>query len=170
VGQIRRSSGRLGGLKLALIDGLLFPLLALNATIGGLWDVAAKLIAVFVLKLGGSLFVNLPHALLWLLFAVLTMAWADAIVVRRVWRAVNPTLGGGPPPPAQTKPRLWTAALLVLCLGAPAAFHPSLTADRSGPTHELVRPAPISAAQVAAHQPTLRLAPLAAPPPLAPSP
>ncbi len=95
VGRIRSSAGRLEGLRLALFDGLVFPLLVLDAMIGGLWVVAAKLLAVFVWHLDGSLFVNLWHALLWLLLAVLSMAWTDIRVVRRVWRAVNRSAAPG---------------------------------------------------------------------------
>ena len=35
--QIRRSDGRIGGLKLALFDGLVFPLLMLDSMVTGLW-------------------------------------------------------------------------------------------------------------------------------------
>ena len=91
VAQIRRSEGRLCGLKLALFDGLLFPLLLLDAMIGGLWVFGDKLLAVYVRHLGGSLFVDLWDFLIWLTLLVVMLIWVDSQIIRRVWRTVNKT-------------------------------------------------------------------------------
>ena len=89
VAQIRRSEGRLCGMKLALFDGLLFPLLLIDAMIGGLWVFGDKLLAVYVRNLGGSLFVDLWDFLIWLTLLVLILIRVDSQIIRRVWRAVN---------------------------------------------------------------------------------
>jgi len=91
VAQIRRSEGRLCGLKLALFDGLLFPLLLLDAMIGGLWVFGDKLLAVYVRHLGGSLFVDGWDFLIWLTLLVLMLIWVNSQIIRRVWCAVNKT-------------------------------------------------------------------------------
>jgi tRNA A-37 threonylcarbamoyl transferase component Bud32 len=132
VAKIRRSSGRLCGLRLAVFDGLLFPLLALDAMIGGAWIVAAKLFAIFVLKLHDSLFADISDALIWLLFAVTITAWIDFQVIRRVWRAMNNPLDG---PPAAGSPGWKTpvilAAIILLTLFCASwineRFHPAKT-------------------------------------------
>ena len=105
VSQIRRSEGRLYGLKLALFDGLLFPLLLLAAMISGLWVFGDKLLAVYVRHLGGSLFVDFWDFLIWLTLLVLMLIWVDSQIIRRVWRAVN--TGVAPAPPVQKPDRFW---------------------------------------------------------------
>jgi len=87
--QIRNSAGRLCGLKLALFDGLLFPLLMLDAMIGGLWVFLDKMLAVYVRHLDGSLFVDIFDFSIWLLLLVLILIWVDSKIIRRVWCAVN---------------------------------------------------------------------------------
>ena len=89
VAQIRRSAGQLCGLKLALFDGLFFPLLMLNAMIGGLWVFLDKLLAVYMRHLDGSLFVDFRDFSIWLLLLVLMLIWVDSQIIRRVWRAVK---------------------------------------------------------------------------------
>ena len=84
VTQIRRSAGRLYGLWLAVFDGLLFPLLALDALI--------------IVWLNRSRGFSLPYnplvneSLIWVLILV-----CDALIVRAVWRAVNKGDAGVPP-------------------------------------------------------------------------
>ena len=102
VKQIRRSDGRLGGLKLALFDGLVFPLLMLDAMIGGLWVFLDKLLAVYVRHLGGSLFVDAFDFSIWLLLLVLMIIWIDSRIIRRVWHSMNKSSDGSPISPPQT--------------------------------------------------------------------
>jgi uncharacterized membrane protein len=87
--QIRRSAGRLCGLKLALFDGLLFPLLMLDAVVGGLWVFLQKLLANFVWKLHDSLFFSLSDFAVWLLLLVGIIIWIDDRTIRAVWRSAN---------------------------------------------------------------------------------
>jgi tRNA A-37 threonylcarbamoyl transferase component Bud32 len=75
VSQIRRSAGNLYGLWLAVFDGLLFPLLALDAFILAIPFVITKLLPLKFLFL-------VPP----LLIVVVSL---DILIVRRVWRAVN---------------------------------------------------------------------------------
>jgi serine/threonine protein kinase len=89
--QIQRSVGSLRGLKLALFDGLLFPLLMLDAMIGGLWVFLDKLVAVYVRHLGGSMFADLWDFSAWLLILLVTLIWVDSQIIRRVWCVVNKT-------------------------------------------------------------------------------
>ncbi len=104
IAQIRRSAGRLHGLGLALFDGLLFPLLVLDAAFVGfgflvlslfvpgglhhLWDSPIKIYA--------SLF-----ALVVVGVVLGVIALIDFLIIRRVWRAVNaPSANSGPAKPA----------------------------------------------------------------------
>jgi biopolymer transport protein ExbD len=96
VTQIRRSAGKLHGLELAVFDGLLFPLVALNAAI--LWPASS---ATRNWERAFQATAELPpfsfEVLFWLLAA--TLALASIAIIRRVWRAVNqpcsrPTLRG----------------------------------------------------------------------------
>ena len=89
VAQIRRSAGRLTGLKLAVFDGLFFPVLLLDAMIGGVGVFLDKLLAVYVRHLGGSLFVNLGDFALWLCLMLGIIVWVDVAFIRAVWRGVN---------------------------------------------------------------------------------
>ena len=89
VTQIRRSAGELHGLWLAVFDGLLFPLLVVDAAIAWLWLVLAKLFARQVLGLHDSLFWDLWDMTIWISIALASMAWVDWLIIRRVWRAVN---------------------------------------------------------------------------------
>jgi serine/threonine protein kinase len=115
VSQIRRSAGRLYGLGLAVFDGLMFPLLALDAFIGGVWVGVARLIGDFY---SNPSVLNNPQDhpvlttqianLLWqhpeiaILIAVATAIVVDFFIIRRVWRKVNQPLDGKPPTAAAT--------------------------------------------------------------------
>ncbi len=102
VHKIRHSRGQLGGLGLALFDGLLFPLLALDGLIG----VVALLLTKFhahMERLHGSLFYDIPQLAAWLVLPTGLMVLVDYLIIRRIWRAVNQPLhgaigsAGGPP-------------------------------------------------------------------------
>lgn len=88
--QIRRSAGRIHGLWLAVFDGLLFPLLALDALIGSAYAQAVHLSH----EHGAGL---MPA---WLtgglsglgVLAIVLAVWGDVLIVRTVWRAVNTPL------------------------------------------------------------------------------
>ena len=80
VAQIRRSEGRLYGLKLAVFDGLLFPLLALDAMIvAGCRAWAEPAVPVLLLE--------------WILFILMPAILVDILVVRWVWKAVTSSEG-----------------------------------------------------------------------------
>ena len=103
VSQIRRSAGKLHGLWLAVFDGLLFPLLALDALIAVLFRVLG---AAIVLDFG------LPHNArlnTLLVLMVLSIVALDWWIIRRVWRAVKPST----PPDALRPPDVesWLALM-----------------------------------------------------------
>ena len=126
VAQIRHSAGRLCGLKLALFDGLLFPVLMLDAMIVGLWVFLDKLLAVYVRHLGGSLFVNAGDFLIWALLLVLMLIWVDSQIIRRVWRAVNKLAASQQPVnPNVTKITSVAVIAIILAVGLVATcfFH-----------------------------------------------
>jgi predicted Ser/Thr protein kinase len=101
VSQIRRSAGRLHGLWLAVFDGLLFPLLALDALM------LALIVRGVAHLFGGGIVSGDPQAVVpiaalpWIvgLSAVLV---TDFFIVRAVWRAVN---GAAPRPGASSSGR-----------------------------------------------------------------
>ena len=82
VSQIRRSAGRLYGLGLAVFDGLLFPLLALDGLVG---------LVCFREESSG-----LHHPFRIALGLVVILA-TNTFIVRRVWRALNAGRVGVPP-------------------------------------------------------------------------
>jgi hypothetical protein len=88
VSQIRRSAGRLHGLWLAVADGLLFPLLALDLLIGGFWFLVLRAFSFNFdrahVRLDDSIWLAICVSL-----ALLTSAVVNWFVVRRVWRAVK---------------------------------------------------------------------------------
>jgi len=93
VSQIRRSSDRIYGLGLAVFDGLLFPLLALDATIIG-FSVAACRFLSHSLHLSRGL---APLVILLLIgLSVVAAIVLDVWLIRRVWRAVNQPAKGPP--------------------------------------------------------------------------
>jgi hypothetical protein len=85
VAQIRRSSGRLYGLGLALFDLLLFPLLALDAVIAWGWYEILGSIARLVRTAAASK----PDVSIVLLLALLTSAVVDFLIIRWAWRAAR---------------------------------------------------------------------------------
>jgi serine/threonine protein kinase len=105
VSQIRRSGGKLHGLWLAVFDGLLFPLLALDAAIFGLGYWAARLLAKLPYfspsgdgSFGGGIALGYQIALvifIWLAGSTVVSVLADVVLVRRVWRAVKTPPNGG---------------------------------------------------------------------------
>ncbi|MCX6898441.1 MAG: protein kinase [Verrucomicrobia bacterium] len=92
VSKIRCSAGPDRGLGLAVFDGLLFPLLALDWVIGLLSVFSAGLVA-GLRGLRGSLFDHMPELAAWLLLTIGLIAWLDYLIVRSVWRAVSKPLG-----------------------------------------------------------------------------
>src|SRR5262249_16971527 len=85
VARIRRSAGRLEGLGLAVFDGLLFPLLALDGVlIGGFWFIALSIVA----RMIGQ--VRDPRAMDHLFIAIIifltgvSSILVDWLIVRRV--------------------------------------------------------------------------------------
>ncbi len=104
VSQIRRSAGRLHGLWLAVLDGLLFPLLALDGLVlGGFWFMVAGFVARGLREIPDQR--ALDHQLLaaTIFLTVLSSIFVDWLLVRRVWRAVNEPAAspGGTPPLAR---------------------------------------------------------------------
>ncbi|MFZ2639467.1 MAG: serine/threonine-protein kinase [Verrucomicrobiia bacterium] len=103
VSQIRRSPERPCGLGLALFDGLLFPLLALDMVIGFLSLVPAGVVA-GLRGLRGSPFNHVPELLVWLVLTIGLIAWIDYLIARSVWRTVNKPLGSDGSPRASSPP------------------------------------------------------------------
>jgi hypothetical protein len=102
VGQIRRSAGKLRGLGLAVFDGLLFPLLALDFVIAGI---------------AFSLLPNFRSEHLQWLEVAIVVGWVglalavDAWISWKVWRAVNTNA-----PPIQKADRFWRYfAIVIAC-------------------------------------------------------
>jgi hypothetical protein len=113
--QIRRSAGKLHGLWLAVLDGLLFPLLALDAVVFGLVFLVIKLFSSGQLA-GDMLAIGVQIGLsfaAWLGVATVISAMADFFIIRRVWRAVNK--GSTDVPPA--KPVCKSSASKMIAIG-----------------------------------------------------
>ncbi len=88
VSQIRRSAGKLRGLWLAVFDGLLFPMLTLNAALlGGASYVLSALADPFFGQWLGTP-ILIPFWLL-LPFALGIIILLDWLIIRRVWRTVS---------------------------------------------------------------------------------
>ncbi|MEI6198259.1 MAG: hypothetical protein WCS42_28410, partial [Verrucomicrobiota bacterium] len=104
VTQIRRSAGKIRGLWLAVFDGLLFPLLALNAFLFSVenLDLVAPIGVNFVYWHGFKLMI--PYWLL-TLFVLGIIAFLDYFIIRRVWRAVNKSSTAVPPAAASSSRR-----------------------------------------------------------------
>jgi serine/threonine protein kinase len=112
VSQIRRSGRKTYGLKLAVFDGLLFPLLALNAV---LLYAPAKPAADL---LAGVLAAEQKLALVIWVACAAPFWWAfDWWVIRRVWRAVKSSSDGRdrktPRAPDRASRVVWAGALVV---------------------------------------------------------
>jgi len=102
ISQIRRSAGKLYGLGLAVFDGLLFPLLILNALLAFLIFFAVPgvrnlLMDAFQVGLG---YYRTGAALAVLASIVAVLLLVDFLVVRRVWRKVNRPLANANSPTA----------------------------------------------------------------------
>jgi predicted Ser/Thr protein kinase len=129
VSQIRQSAGRIRGLKLAVFDGLLFPLLFLDVLI---FSVIAFVVRVFASRpdwhtipeeMETPDFSDESLALKFgLAFGVLVVlaliGWLDFWIVRRVWRAVRPAGQTSSPPVSAPGPRRrivrWASALIIV--------------------------------------------------------
>ena len=98
ISQIRRSAGKIYGLWLAVFDGLLFPLLALDAMIIGL-NVGLVLYAFNQLVVPASTFLFF----LGVLPTLGAVPVIDFFISRRVWRAVNKDGSVIAPAPAPAK-------------------------------------------------------------------
>ena len=94
VSQIRRSQGKLHGLRLAVFDGLLFPLLVVDAGIWWLWRVVTEM-TLSGPERGYGLHSYQPNLLQtvageWAtVLAATTTLVVDFLIVRAVWRAVS---------------------------------------------------------------------------------
>ena len=114
VSQIRRSGGKLHGLWLAVFDGLLFPLLALNAFVG--WLVWLVLFAVAsLIGQAGRGSPGTPEVFLLSLPIIIPL---NLFIIRRVWGAVNapPTGGvttGSERPIDRSQTLAWTSVAVV---------------------------------------------------------
>lgn len=107
--QIRRSMGKLYGMRLAVFDGLLFPLLAIDAVIGGFW--------IFILKVAALDHLMIPICAL-LTFA--TIAGIDFLIIRWVWRAVNkPVVMAAPAVPKPDRFWRWFAVTILAVIAIP---------------------------------------------------
>jgi hypothetical protein len=83
--EIRRSNGRIRGLPLAVLDGLFFPLLALNVAL-----YTAYMVALGVHSFGVILLRLVLSRGLHTIGALAICAAVDFIIVHRVWRALQP--------------------------------------------------------------------------------
>jgi serine/threonine protein kinase len=92
--QIRHSAGRLHGLWLAVFNGLLFPLLALDGLIVGAFYLGL-LLADQELKRLQAAPIGIPILLL-IPIVLGFVASADFVIIRRVWRAVSKDIKGIP--------------------------------------------------------------------------
>ena len=104
VSQIRRSTGKLYGMWLAVFDGLLFPLLVLDGAIVGAVIIVLRLLDQVlhdwtVAPIFGSVLLLAP-----VVFGIIVLA--DFLIIRRVWRAVKRPVGV-PVPLVQKPDRFW---------------------------------------------------------------
>jgi predicted Ser/Thr protein kinase len=96
--QIRRSAGHLYGMSLAVFDGLLFPLMALDALVLGFGFLVAHQIQrdsylAAAAPAGGFTFGFIFALIVTVGFTILI----DSLIVTRVWRAVNRPMENIPP-------------------------------------------------------------------------
>jgi tRNA A-37 threonylcarbamoyl transferase component Bud32 len=113
VSQIRRSAGKLHGMWLAVFDGLLFPLLAVDAVIAGFW--------IFILKVAFMDHLMIPVCAL---LTLVTIGGIDCLIIRAVWRTVNKTVA--PPVQKPDRFRRWFAMAVFAMIAIPILI--SLTA------------------------------------------
>ncbi|HTY88197.1 MAG TPA: protein kinase [Candidatus Acidoferrum sp.] len=134
VGQIRRSGGRLCGLWLALVDGLVLPGLVLNVLLLFGLLLANQFINVRLLSwwypvLAQHAFLNNPHFLIWLLFATAVILGSNYVVIRGIWRMVNPSANGS----AAAAGPGWKAPLVVVAVVVTVFFVAGLVVSRFHP-------------------------------------
>jgi predicted Ser/Thr protein kinase len=103
VAQIRRSAGRLYGLGLAVFDGLLFPLLALDTLVFAVYFVFIRILRGMQYPQSESAGVLLAIGLG--VLALVKVAALDYIIIRKVWRAVTRPVGSAPTAPPVDPPR-----------------------------------------------------------------
>ncbi len=103
VSQIRRSAGKLYGMGLAVFDGLLFPLLALDGLVYLFWRLVVGTATgqVLVRELDLRESPSVAPSLV-LLLASVTCIVVDLVIIRKVWRAVNRPLADANSPNAAT--------------------------------------------------------------------
>jgi hypothetical protein len=107
--QIRHSRGRLCGLWLALLDTLLFPLLAVNGLIvAGLhWEIRNRVARHIP---SGASFVRMEYSIIQILLFVVLCGLVDFEIIPLAWRAVTKPANGVAPssavPPRRRIPRL----------------------------------------------------------------
>jgi serine/threonine protein kinase len=111
VSQIRRSAGKIYGLWLAVFDGLLFPLVALDAGILAFCMVATVAIT------GTNSPENQARTVCMLVWVLLSLT-IDWLIIRRVWRAVNPQGSAKEATPAPATPHPGKRGSLALVWGA----------------------------------------------------
>jgi predicted Ser/Thr protein kinase/type II secretory pathway pseudopilin PulG len=130
VSQIRRSAGRLHGMWLAVLDGLLFPLLALDAVIFGLVYLIVSLIGKLPYftssgdgGFGGGIAIGYEIALLSFISlggATIISVATDSFIIRRVWRAVTkPVTAPVPTPPKPDRFWRWLAVAVLAMIAIP---------------------------------------------------
>ncbi|MEI6074457.1 MAG: protein kinase [Verrucomicrobiota bacterium] len=123
VSRIRRSAGKLRGLWLAVVDGLLFPLMVLDIGLfAGACLIAPALMNPRGLQIGSQ--TSIPHWLLLLPIVVGAIVFLNWLIVRLVWSAVNHPFEGAAPVGTTKKGStvkifaVTSGALVVLLLGA----------------------------------------------------
>lgn len=136
VGQIRRSGGKINGLGLAVFDGLLFPLLALDVLI---WLVITQGIVAPLLQSGNLERYREQLQSAGTIWALVMCVIADFFIVRAVWRSVargpDAPSSASRAPSVESRPTWRTAALvsvmIVVCAVLGAILYISLR-PRSG--------------------------------------
>ncbi|MGA2786784.1 MAG: DUF4019 domain-containing protein [Verrucomicrobiota bacterium] len=93
--QIRHTGGKLGGLELAVFDGLFFPLAGLDLLLAFFWLLLVKIVA-HGRGLNGSLFVNAWDIALWMASLIVAVTAVDFLIVRGIWRWVSRSKEAGP--------------------------------------------------------------------------
>ncbi len=145
VAQIRRSGGRLHGLTLAMIDGLLFPLLALSMLVAVAGVALAKMFVDFYENpsIIGNPAIH-PPLLTWLAnevsqkirlvvpLAVVVAVVVDVLIVRAVMRAVRKDATAAPPEDSATGNQAKLGSLAVIFALMSTAFGAFATLRSAG--------------------------------------
>jgi hypothetical protein len=120
VARIRRSTGRMRGLVLAVFDGLFFPLLMLDGLIGWMaftaWSLCVDFFANRAMQIEPTFGTRLAnfiehHQEIPNLVALVVALTLDYLIIRRVWRVVSGVL------PADSAPKVGFVRKVVLCAG-----------------------------------------------------